>query len=131
MTKAMLVSLRRLRSRKSYKMKRAWGTSDVGRFFVTGPTDVATKPSHFYCKICRKDVSVLTHGHHEILRNFQGSKHFPRHQRLRLETPGWEVLDYDGNILSPTEVERPARKDHEGSFGRERQGVPILRRRLC
>ena len=97
---------RRLCSKKMYKMKRAWGTSDVGQFFVTGPTDVATKPSHFYCRICCKDVSVLTHGQHEISRHFQGSKHFPRDQRLRLETPGWEVLDYEGNIMSPTEVER-------------------------
>ena len=97
---------RRLRSRKAYKMKRAWGTGDVGRFFVTGPTDAATKPSHFYCRICRKDVSVLTHGQHEILRHFQGSKHFPRDQRLRLETPGWEVLDYEGNVMSPAKVER-------------------------
>ena len=97
---------RRLRSKKTYKMKKAWGTSDVGQFFVTGPTHVATKHSHFYCRICRKDVSVLTHGHHEILRHFQGSKHFPRNQRLRLETPGWEVLDYEGNVMSPAEVER-------------------------
>ena len=97
---------RRLRSRKAYKMKRAWGTGEVGRFFVTGPTDAATKPSHFYCRICRKDVSVLTHGQHEILRHFQGSKHFSRDQRLRLETPGWEVLDYEGNVMSPSEVER-------------------------
>ena len=95
---------------KPYKMKRAWGTSDVGRFFVTGPTDVATKPSHFHCRICRKDVSVLTYGHHEILRHFQGSKHFPRDQRLRLETPGWEVLDYEGNIMSPAEVQRQREK---------------------
>ena len=101
---------RRLRSRKTYKMKRAWGTSDVGRFFVTGPTDVATKPSHFYCRICRKDVSVLTHGHHEILRHFQGSKHFPRDQRLRLETPGWEVLDYEVNVIISAEVERQREK---------------------
>ena len=101
---------RRLRSKKTYKMKRAWGTSDVGQFFVTGPTDVATKPSHFYCRNCRKDVSVLTHGHHEILRHFQGSKHFPRDQRLRLETPGWEGLDYEGNVMSPAEVERQREK---------------------
>ena len=101
---------RRLRSKKTYKMKRAWGTSDVGRFFVTGPTDVATKPSHFHGRICRKDVSVLTHGHHEILRHFQGSQHFPRDQRLRLETPGWEVLDYEGNVMSPAEVERQREK---------------------
>ena len=97
---------RRLRSKKTYKKKRAWGTTDVGRFFVTGLTDVATKPSHFSRRFCRKDVSVLTHGHLEILRHFQGSKHFPRDQRLRLETPGWEVLDYEGNIMSPAEVER-------------------------
>ena len=101
---------RRLRSKKSYKMKRAWGTSDVGLFFVTGPTDVATKPSHFFCRICSKDVSVLTHGHHEILRHFQGSKHFPRNQRLRLKTPGWKVLDCEGNIMSPAEVERQREK---------------------
>ena len=101
---------RRLRSKKTYKKKRAWGTSDVGRFFVTGPTDVATKPSHFYCRVCRKDVSVLTQGHHEMLRHFQGSKHFPRDQRLRLETPGWEVLDYEGNVMSSAEVERQREK---------------------
>ena len=51
-------------------------------------------------------VSVLTHGHHEILQHFQGSELFPRDQRLRLETPGWEVRDYEGNAMSPAEVER-------------------------
>ena len=95
-----------LRSKKTYKMKRAKGTSVVGRFLVTGPTDFAAKPSHFYCRNCRKDVSVLTHGHRDILRHFQGSKHFPRDQRLRLETPGWEVPDYEGNVMSPAEVYR-------------------------
>ena len=25
-------------------MRKVWGASDVGQFFVTGPTDVATKP---------------------------------------------------------------------------------------
>ena len=97
---------RRLRSKRTYKMMKAWGTKDFGQFFVTRPPDVATKPSHFYCRICRKDVSVLTHGHHEILRHFQCSKHFPRDHRLRLETPGWEVLDFEGIAMSPTEVER-------------------------
>ena len=100
----------RLRSKKTYKMKRAWGTSDVGQFFVNGPTVVAAKPSHFYCRFCREDVSVLTHGHHEILRHFQGSKYFPRDQRLMLEPPAWEVLDYEGNVLSPAEVERQREK---------------------
>ena len=60
----------------------------------------------FSCRNCCKDVSVLTHGYHEILPHFPGSKHFPRDQRLRLETPGWEVLDYEGNAMSPAEVDR-------------------------
>ena len=49
---------------------------------------------------------MLTYGHHEILRHFEGSKDFPRNQRLRLEKPGWEVLDYEGNVMSAAEVER-------------------------
>ena len=68
-------------------------------FFVTGATDGAGKPSHFYCQVCRKDVSVLTHGPHEILRHYQGVKHFARDQRLRLETPGWRALDFEENPL--------------------------------
>ena len=71
-------------------MKKPWGTSDVGQFFVTGPKDVATKPSRFYYHVCRKILSILTHGRHEVLRHFQGSKHFPGDQRLRLETPSWK-----------------------------------------
>ena len=91
-------------------MKKVWGASVVGQFFVTGPTDVATKPSHFYCRICRKDVCVPTHGHHEVLRHIQGSKHFPRDQRLRLETADWEVLDYERNAMGPAEIERQREK---------------------
>ena len=87
------------------KWKRC-GADEVGRFFVTGATDAASKPNHFYCRICRKDVSVLTHGSHEVLGHFQGVKHFARYQRLRQETPGWWVLDFEGNPLSESELER-------------------------
>ena len=59
---------RRVRSKRTFKMKKVWGADEVGRFFVTGATDAAGKPSHFYCWICRKDVSVLTHGPLEVLR---------------------------------------------------------------
>ena len=100
------VSRRRVRSKRTFKMKKVWGANEVGQFFVTGATDAAGKPSHFYCRVCRKDVSVLTHGPHEILRHYQGVKHFARDQRLRLETPGWRVLDFEGNPLSESELER-------------------------
>ena len=51
-------------------------------------------------------MSVLFHGHHEVLRHFQGRLHFARDQRLRLETPGWRVLDFQGNHLEEDELER-------------------------
>ena len=103
-------SRRRVRSRRTFKMKNMWGANEVGQFFVTGATDAAGKPSLFYCRVCRKDVSVLTHGPHEILRHYQGVKHFARDQRLRLETPGWRVLDFEGTPLSESELER--RREH-------------------
>ena len=78
----------------------------MGRFFVTGATNAAGKPSHFYCRICCKDALVLTHGPNEILRHFQRVKNFARDRRLRLETPGWQVLVFEGNLLSESELER-------------------------
>ena len=103
-------SRRRVRSQCTFKMKKLWGANEVGQFFVTGATDAAGKPSHFYCRVSQKDVSVLTHGPHEILRHYQGVKHFARDQRLRLETPGWRVLDFEVNPLTESELERP--KEH-------------------
>ena len=88
---------RQVRSKRKYKFRKMWGADEVGRFFVTGATDPAGKPSHFYCRMCRKDVSVLTHRPNEVLRQFQGVIYFARDQRKRLETPGWRELDADGN----------------------------------
>ena len=57
---------------------------------------------------------MLTHGHHEVLRLFQGRRHFARDQHLRLETPGWRVLDFQGNPLSEDELERQREKIQKG-----------------
>ena len=91
-------------------MKKSYATSDQARFFVTGPTDASTKLSEFYCRLCRKDVSVLTHGSSEVLRHFQGIRHFARDQHLRFETPGWRVLGFDGKPLTEDELERQREK---------------------
>ena len=101
---------RRVRPKRAFKMKKVWEANEVGQFFVNGATDAAGKPSHFFCRVCQKDISVLTHGPHEILRHYQGMKHFARDQPLRLETPVWRVLDFEGNPLSESELER--RREH-------------------
>ena len=86
----------------------------VCKFFVTRPSDAANMPSHFYCRVCRKNVSMLTHGHHELLRPFQGSRHFARDQRLCLETPGWRVLDFHRNPFGEDELDCQRQKIRRG-----------------
>ena len=94
-------------------MKKVRGADEVGRFFVTGATDAAGKPSRFFCRICRKEVSVFTH---EVLRHFQGVKHFAHDQRLRLETPGWRVLDFKRNSLRESEPDCQRERILRGSL---------------
>ena len=101
---------RRVRSKRTFKMKKSYKTSELVRFLVSGPTDGSTKLSEFYCRLCQKDVSVLTHGSSEVLRHFQGIQRFARDQRLRLETPGWRVLGFDGKPLMEEELERQREK---------------------
>ena len=95
-------------------MKKVYAATELDSFFVTGPSDAANRLSQFYCRVCRKNVSVLTHEHHEVLRHFQGRRHFARDQRLHLETPGWRVLDFQRNPFSEDERERQREKIQKG-----------------
>ena len=101
---------RRVRSRRFFKMKKGYAVGVLAELFVTGPTDAANKLSEFYCRVCRKDVSALTHGGYEIIRHLQGHRRFARDQGLHLDTPGWRVLDFDGNPLPEDELERQREK---------------------
>ena len=100
----------KIRSKRTFKMKKSYTTGEWARFFVTGPTDASTKLSKLYCRLCRKDVSVLTHGSSEVLRHFQGIRHFATDQRLRDEAPGWRVLGFDGRPLTDDKLERQREK---------------------
>ena len=105
---------RKILSKKTFRMKKMYAATELGRFYVTGPSDAANTPSHIFFRVCRKKISVLTQGHHEVLPHFQGSRHFARDQRLSLETPGWRVLDFHGNSVSDDELERQREKIRRG-----------------
>ena len=102
---------RQMRCRRTFKVKKGYAVGELAQFFVMGPTDAANKLSEFYWRVCRKDVSVATHGGYEIIRHFQGHRHFARDQRLRLETLGWRVLDFNGSLLPKDELEREWEKN--------------------
>ena len=95
-------------------MNKVYAAIELGRFLVTGPSDAAIMPRPFYCRVCRKNVSVLTNGHHEVLQHFQGSRHFAHDQRLRLETPWWRVQVFHGNPLTEDELEPQREKIRKG-----------------
>ena len=97
-------------------MKKVNVATELGRFFVTRPSETANMASHFYCRVYQKNVSLLTHGPHEMLRHFQDSHHFVRDQRLRLGTPRWRVLHFHGKSLSEDELEQQRGKIKKGSF---------------
>ena len=78
---------RKILSKKIFRMKKVYAANELGRFFVTGPSDAANMPRHFACD-----------------------------QRLRLETPGWRVLAFHGNPLSEAELERQRKKIRTGPF---------------
>ena len=109
MLKTSVISVRHCRWRywyqslENYGMKNIYAADKFGRFFVTVPTDASSKPSHFYCGVCGKNVSVLIHGTYEKRWHFQGTLNFARDQLFHFETHGWRVLDFQGNSL--TEVE--------------------------
>ena len=97
---------RRVRLKRTFEMKKSCVTDELARFFMTGPNNPSTKLSEFYCRICRKDVSVLTHGSSGVLWLFRGIRHFAREQRFCLETPGCRVLGFDGKPSTEVELER-------------------------
>ena len=71
-------------------------------------------------------MPVLTHGSSEVLRHFQRIRHFARDQRLRLETPGWRVLGFDGKPLTEDELERQHEKILRAPLVvRDREYLPI------
>ena len=116
---------RRKHLKKMFKMQTSYREYGLGKFFVTGPTDAATESCHFCCRICRKNLSVLNHGHPEVLRIFKGARHFLRDQRLRLQTLGWRILDYQIKSLTEDELDQEKHKirkclsiilDHEHPF---------------
>ena len=93
-------------SKETFRVRKAHAATELGRFFVTGPSDAAKMPSYFYCRVCWRNISVLTLEHHEMLRHFQGSHHFDRKHRLHLETPKWHVLYFHGIPLNEDELKR-------------------------
>ena len=106
---------RKILSMKNFQKEKVYGANVLDRLFVTGPTDAANKPSHFYCRVCRNGLWVLTHGHHELLRHFQGARHFARDQRLVLDIHSWRVLEFHGDPLKDGELERQKGKLNKGT----------------
>ena len=96
---------RKVLSKKTVRLKEVFVIEEHGIFFVTGPRDASSTFRISYCKICRKEVPLLTNGHYVNLRFCWGACRFPRDQRLRLKTNGRRILGFLGYSLTKGGVE--------------------------
>ena len=48
-------------SKRTFRRKKVRASEEIALLFVTGSTDPVAKPSQFYCTLCQRDVSMLTH----------------------------------------------------------------------
>ena len=87
-------------SQNIFRIKKSEGSDELGWFIVLGPTDAANKFSHFYCRVCQEDVSVLPHGLYEVLCHYRRAWQFQRDHCILMETRGWCVLDFQRNPLT-------------------------------
>ena len=81
------------------------GADELGRFFVTGVTYASGEPRHLTAGSAEK---TCLSRHVEYMRSCTVSgepNFFSIDQRFRLETPGWRVLDYEGNLMREEEFE--------------------------
>ena len=84
---------------------------------------------HFYCLVCRKDVSVLTHDPHEILRHFHQT--LSPQSTFEIGHAGLGSARIWRRPPEPCRTKTATRPHYESPFGCARQGVPFLRGRDC
>ena len=93
-------------------MKKSYCEDEVGRFLLVGRQTPLLIQAVSTAQSVEK--MVLTPGHCEILRHYRRAHHFPRDQRLRIETPECRVLANRGNPFTEDELERQTEKIRKG-----------------
>ena len=82
---------------------------------VTGASDAANMPSHSYCRLCRKKrVPCSPMGTMKCCGIFRGVVTLRATSACALKTPGWRVLDFQGNPLPEDELERQRESIEKG-----------------
>ena len=104
---------RKILSKKIFRMKKVYAATELGRFFATRPSDAANMPCHFFCRVCLKNVSVLTHG---IIKCCGISKAVVTLPVISAWVWKHRVLDFHGNPLSEDELERQRKTIRNGPF---------------
>ena len=122
---------RRVRTKKTFELKKVWGASELGRFFVTGPTDASGKPSHFYCRLCRKDVSVFLPRHARDPAPLSGDETFIPRSASSFGDSWLAFARLRGQRHERRRGCTPARSISEGSTGGKGQRISLFRRFNC
>ena len=107
-------------------MKRAWGGSDVGRILRDWADRCSDKAQSFLLQNLSQGRFCTNSWPTRDSAALSGQQALSARSTVAFGDAWLEVLDYEGNVMSPAEVERQRERDHGGSLGREGQGVPFL-----
>ena len=88
---------RKVLSKQTLILIEVYAANELGKFFVTGPTDAATKLSH--------STENYKEKNYETLRHFLWARHFPPDQQMCFKTPNCHVLGFRGNVITEGEFE--------------------------
>ena len=94
---------RRVRTEKTFKMKK---TFKIWSFFRDRANGCIRETQSFLLPIMQEGCVSVDRRHARDPAPLSGDEHFPRDQRLRLKTPGWHALDFEGNVMRDEEVAR-------------------------
>ena len=104
-------------TRKTLRMRRKYTRqpSSAGSL-VTGLSHASNKPSQLHCRVCRKNVSVLTHGH------LEGVAAFPRQSSLCT----WSALATENTWVARAGFPRKSIKWGRTGASRERKSEKVI-----
>ena len=85
-------------------MKKVYGTTEFGKFFVNGPTNASGKPGHFFLESTKTSLGFNQCAARDSP-SLSGARLFPQDQRLHLEKLGWCVLNSQRNPLTKDVLE--------------------------
>ena len=67
----------------------------VLKFSATGPLDKDRSHYEWWCRVCRVELYLMSHGSLQLISHYRSEAHLIKEHRIRMEVPGMSLYDKD------------------------------------